>query len=462
MFKKVLAILMVMVLMAGCSSTSEPSSSAGSTSSSTETTASSDTSSNDTSVSDSKDEEKPSTELTLVFADGDAKAKEAIYSIVDSFNSSQSNFFVTIEPGVGGAYDEFLKTKESVGDFPDIVEMRDTGVYYRAGLIEPISAELQSLFKTTTKFGGEVYTAPMAGEGTQGIIYNKTYFQENGLNEAPATWDEFLDLCQQIQELGDMSPIVVGGNDIWHIGFWFNKIYTDNVVMENPDFITELYAGENSWVDEASARATFEDMQDLFQYVDEGWGSTPDAMITTFLVSDMAAMMYSGTWMFTQIEEADPSFEFGWFPVPDKNGHTNLIGGAGKGGWSISSEAAQDPDKLAGFEAFVQYFFDEDVYGEYLSALSFFPTTVISPKMEVSDKLELVIDAVNEADSLNKMWNGEVGDKELPPDFRNFTYKTAIEVLGGTRTIDSALEELDSTWQTSIEYFNPVTGVGIE
>ena len=459
MFKKVLALLLVVVLMAGCSTTTEPTA----TDSSSKTEAKTTESNNETTTTEAAtDENKTPTELTLVFADGDAKAKEAIYGIVDGFNGSQSEFFVTIEPGVGGAYDEFLKTKESVGDFPDIVEMRDTGVYYRAGLIAPISEELQSLFKTTTEFGGEVYTAPMAGEGTQGIIYNKTYFEENGLNTAPATWDEFLEVCQKIQDLGDMSPIVVGGNDIWHMGFWFNKVYTDNFVNANPEFISQLYAGENTWASEAAAAQTLEDMQSLFQYVDEGWGSTPDAMITTFLVSDMAAMMYSGTWMFTQIEEADPDFEFGWFPVPDKNGDLNLIGGAGKGGWAVSTEAAADPDKLAGFEAFVKYFFDKNVYGTYLSALSFFPTTVEAPEMSVSENLQAVIDAVEKADTLTKMWNNEVGTKELPPDFRNFTYKTTIEVLGGQRSIESALEELDKTWQTSIEYFNPVTGVGIE
>lgn len=459
MFKKVLALLMVAVLLAGCGTSKE-------TTTTTETKT--ETAATDTTTTDTKEaaqtetvaEPVVTTEVTLVFADGDAKAKEAIYKIVDGFNGSQDTYNITIEPGVGGAYDEFLKTKESVGEFPDIVEMRDTAVYVRAGMLEPLSDDLKALFRTTTDFYGNVYTAPMAGEGTQGIIYNKKYFAEHGLNTEPKTWDEFLALCQTIKDLGDMSPIVVGGNDIWHMGFWFNKIYTDNVIAGNQVFIADLYAGKATWAGNAAAKQTMEDMKTLFNYVDEGWGSTPDAMVTTFLVSDMAAMLYSGTWMFTQIQEADPNFELGWFPLPDKNGKLNLVGGAGKSGWSLSSEAAKDPNKKAAFDAFVTYFFDTEVYGTFLEALSFLPTTVEMPNMSVSPLLQQVIDAVNKADYISPMWNGRVGYNELPPDFRNYTYKTTVEVLSGVKTVDDALKELDATWATSTQEFNPVTGAG--
>lgn len=84
------------------------------------------------------------------------------------------------------------------------------------------------------------------------------------------------------------------------------------------------------------------------------------------------------------------------------------------------------------------------------------------PGLDVLDVFQEVIDANASADDLAPMWNGRVGENELPPDFRNFTYKTLIEVLQGTRDIDSACEELNKTWQVSSESFNPVTGVGIE
>ena len=70
------------------------------------------------------------TELIFIFADGDEGAKASMNEIVNRFNETYQDITVKIQPGNGGAYSEFLKTKESVGEFPDVMEMRDTPMYY--------------------------------------------------------------------------------------------------------------------------------------------------------------------------------------------------------------------------------------------------------------------------------------------------------------------------------------------
>lgn len=393
------------------------------------------------------------TELTFIFADGDEGAKSSMNEIVNRFNAAYPDITVKIQPGNGGAYSEFLKTKESVGEFPDVMEMRDTAVYYRAGMLEPLSDDIVSLFQTTVEFDGKTYTAPLAGENTMGIIYNKKYFDENGFTE-PSTYDEFIELCQAIKDKGDMAPLVVGGQDIWHIGFLYDKAYSDQVMSQDEDFIKHCYEGTKDFSD-PSIKATFEELQEIFQYAQDGWVSTPDAQITTFLVSDMAAMMYSGTHMFSQIEAADPNFEIGWFPVPSPDGKTRLVGGGGVGGLAISAESAKDPNKKAAAEEFIRFFFAPENYVVYCDTLNFIPTTVAGIDSNAAPILKEVIEAVSNADSLGSMWNGRVGDNELPPDFRNFMYKTVVEVIQGQRTIDSACEELNKTWAVAIENFNP-------
>lgn len=459
--KKVLSILLVLSLtvslFAGCSNDEQGQETANASSGESASTDS-------TNASDETEEaEVEPLEITLVFADGDAAAKESIYEIVDNYNESQKEFFVNIEAGNGGAYDEFLKTKESVGEFPDIVELRNPAQYVRADMIAPLTDEVNDLFTTTTDFYGEFYAAPLSAQIPQGIMYNKDYFEENDINENPQNWDEFIAICEQIQELGDLSPLVVGGNDLWHMGFWFSKIYTDEIITENPSFIANMYEGETTWSETPEARETFEKMEELFQYVDEGWGSTPDAMITTFLVTDMAAMMYSGTWMFSQIEEADPDFNMGWFPVPDEEGRLNMVGGAGTGGWALSKEALEaDPRMQEAFDSFVKFFFSPEQYGIYTGALNLIPATKADPIMETTEIYDVVMDAVRKADLYMPMWNGRVGYDELPPDYRNFTYKVVVEVLQGSRSIDEALTELDKQWKISTQDFNPVTGEGLQ
>ena len=393
------------------------------------------------------------TELTFIFADGDEGAKSSMNEIVNRFNAAYPDITVRIEPGNGGAYSEFLKTKESVGEFPDVMEMRDTAVYYRAGMLEPLSDDIVSLFQTTVEFDGKTYTAPLAGENTMGIIYNKKYFDENGFTE-PSTYEEFIELCQAIKDKGDMAPLVIGGQDIWHIGFLYDKAYSDQVMSQDEDFIKHCYEGPKDFSD-PSIKATFEELQEIFQYAQDGWVSTPDAQITTFLVSDMAAMMYSGTHMFSQIEAADPNFEIGWFPVPSPDGKLRLVGGGGVSGLAISAESAKDPNKKAAAEEFIRFFFSPENYVVYCDTLNFIPTTVAGIDSNAAPILKEVVEAVSNADSLGSMWNGRIGDNELPPDFRNFMYKTVVEVIQGQRTIDSACEELNKTWAVAIENFNP-------
>lgn len=400
------------------------------------------------------------TELTFIFADGDEGLKTAMNSVVDKFNAAYPDITVTIEPGNGGAYSELLKTKDSVGEFPDIMEMRDTALYVRAGKIAELPEDITSLFKTTTKFGDKVYTAPMAGENTQGIIYNKDYFDENGLSE-PTTYDEFIELCQTIKDKGDMSPLVVGGQDIWHMGFLFHKAYNDQVLSQDSDFIKHCYEGTKDFTD-PTIKATFEELKTIMQFAQDGWASTPDAQITTFLANNMSAMMYSGTHMFAQIKAAAPDMQIGWFPVPSPDGKVRLVGGAGISGLAISSEAAADSNKKAAAEEFIKFFFEAKNYKEYCETMSAIPTTVVDPQINADSVFIEVITAVDEADEIAPMWNGLTEDNELPPDFRNFTYKTLIEVLQGTRDIDSACDELNKTWKVGMESFNPLTGLGIE
>lgn len=439
-----LAGVMVLGALTGCGSSGSDEGSAGG------------------SAGDGADEsdKKASIELTYIFADGDEGAKESMNEIVNRFNEANPDITVTIEPGNGGAYSEFLKTKDSVGEFPDVMEMRDTAVYVRAEKLEPLSDDITGLFKSTTDFDGKVYTAPLGGENTNGIIYNKKYFDDNGLKE-PETYDEFLELCETIKEKGDMSPLVVGGQDIWHMGFWFHKAYNDQVLSQDPDFIEHCYDGSKDFSDE-TMKETFKELQDILQYAQDGWSSTPDAQITTFLVNDMAAMMYSGTHMFSQIQAAAPDFEVGWFPIPSPDGKLRLVGGGGVGGLAISAEAAEDPDKKEAAEKFIKFFFEPENYKVYCEKLSAVPVTTEQPDMDVTEVFQEVIDATNTADDLAPMWNGRTGNNELPPDFRNFTYKTLIEVLQGTRDIDSACDELNKTWKVGMENFNPLTGVGIE
>lgn len=446
-----LALTMVVSMLAGCGNDPNPSASSSNPPAS---------SGNPTESGTGGGVVTAPTQMTFIFADGDDAFKTMVNKAVDEFNAANPDITITIEPGDGGSYSEFLKTKENVGEFPDMMEMRDTAQYVRAGKIAPLSDDIKALFKTTVEFDGVTYTAPCSGANTMGIMYNKKYFTDNNL-QIPKTWDEFIDLCQTIKDKGDMAPLVVGGSDVWHIGFLYDVAYTNNVLTSDPDFIEHCYQGTKNFSDPA-IQNMMTDLAKVLSYAQDGWASTPDAQITTFFVNDMAAMMYSGTHMFIQINDAAPDFEYGWFPIPGHDGKINLYGGGTAGGWALSAEAAKDPNKQAAFDAFMKYFFGKDFYKNFCETMSAIPSTAETPELNVSEQFQDVVNALDNADGLHLQWNNEVGNKELPPDFRNFMYKTCIEVAQGTRDVDSASAELQKAWDVALQSFNPTTGLGIE
>lgn len=397
------------------------------------------------------------TELTFVFAEGDKGGKAAMIDMVNRFNEQYENITVNIHSSGSGSYDEILKTLESVGEFPDLLETTNVAAYVRAGVLAELPENIVSLFETVTEFDGKYYTAPQARNNTYGIIYNKEYFDTHDLAE-PSTYEEFIELCEKIKELGDMSPLGVGAQDLWHIGFWFEKAYEDQVLSRDPDFITHCYEGTKSFTDEIF-QAVIEELKEIIGYAQDGWASTPDAQVTTLLLNERTAMVYTGGHVFLDIEEADPDFEVGWFSIPGPDGKLRLVGGAAANGLAISAETIKNPNKKAAAEEFIRFFFEKENYQYYCKALDIIPTTVDAPQIEYSQLVKEVLADLDAADSVGPTWNNETGNKELPGDFRNYTYETLVEVLQGDRDTESACEEIQKAWERSIRSFNPVTGV---
>ena len=397
------------------------------------------------------------TEVNFMFADGDETGKTVWTKLVRRFNENYEDITVNILPGNGVSYNELLKTKDSIGEFPDILETGNVAAYIRAGKLAPLPDDIVSLFVSPLEFDGKVYTAACSSANTCGIIYNKEYFEKNDLHE-PESYHEFIELCQSIQDLGDMSPLVVGGQDVWHMGFWFDKAFSDQVLSRDTDFIKHCYRGEKDFTDE-SFKAVFKELMQIFPYAQEGWSSTPDAQVTSYLVEDRAAMVYSGTHTISALKKANQDFEPGWFSIPSPDGKIRLVGGNVADGLAISAEAAKNPNNKAAAEEFIRFFFEEENYRDYCETINvMIPTTKRAMEFDVSPVLREVREAISNSDSLDVMWNNRIGENELPSDFRDFTYVTLIEVLEGEKDIDSACAEINQLWQFCIDGFNPTAG----
>ncbi|WP_019909128.1 ABC transporter substrate-binding protein [Paenibacillus sp. HW567] len=389
--------------------------------------------------------------FSIGYATGDPAGKQAIADQIKAFMEANPNITIKdISEGTSSSYLDWLKTKDAVGEFPDLVEMRDTEVFLKAGKIAELPADVQSLFDSVPAIDGKVYNAPMGLNAPEGIIYSKKAYEKAGITELPKTYDEFLAAQEKLKASG-VTPIVVGGKDIFHMGFWLNKFLIDDVYSKDPDWNSKRTAKQVSFTDDNVVQA-MTDYKELFtKYVDKGWLSTGDNQTASILISGKAAQLFSGPWMFTQIQEADPGFEFGFYALPDREGKVNVVGLPSPAGWTLSTEADKDADKKEAITAFLKFFFSKDEYGKFLSATNTIPSTKDKPELQVSEQMQTVLDLANDA-SVTKslMINQWYAKNQIPSQFRNWYYKLMQDLVVTNSDVKEYMKKADTEYDSNV------------
>ncbi|HTG70593.1 MAG TPA: ABC transporter substrate-binding protein [Candidatus Udaeobacter sp.] len=397
-------------------------------------------------------EEKKEVSFTIGYATGDPATKKAITDAIKAFTDANSNIkIVDISEGTTSSYLDWLKTKDAVGEFPDLVEMRDTELFANAGKIAELPADLVELFKELPQVNGKLYNAPLTLNAPQGIIYSKKAYADAGITELPKTYDEFLQAQEKLAATG-ITPLVVGGKDIFHMGFWLNKFLIDQVYSKDGDWNSKRTAKTASFTDAGPVQA-MTDFKELFtKYVDKGWLSTADNQTASILVSGKAAQLFSGPWMFTQIKEADPSFDFGFYALPDREGKINVIGLPSPAGWTLSAEAAKDADKAAAMSEFIRFFFSKDQYSKFLKAANGVPSTKEEITYESTEQMQEVLRImadpnVTKSLAINNWW----GENLIPPQFRNWYYKLMQELVLNSGDVAEYMKKADVEYDTQVK-----------
>ncbi|NMO97964.1 ABC transporter substrate-binding protein [Paenibacillus lemnae] len=393
--------------------------------------------------------------FTIGYATGDPAGKKAISESIKAFMEKNPNIKITdVSEGTTSSYLDWLKTMDAVGEFPDLVEMRDTEVFLEADKIVELPEEVRGLFNTLPEVNGKIYNAPMVLTSPQGIIYSKKAYEDAGVTELPKTYDEFLDIQEKLKTSG-ITPIVVGGKDIFHMGFWLNKFLIDQVYAGDPDWNSKRTAKEVSFTDENVVQA-MKDYKELFtKYVDKGWLSTADNQTASILVSGKAAQLFSGPWMFTQIQEADPSFEFGFYALPDRNGNRNVLGLPSPAGWSLSKEASTDSDKVDAINEFIKFFFSKEQYSKFLEVSNGIPSTKEQVSYEATEQMQTVLDimadsSIKKSLAINNWW----GENQIPPQFRNWFYKLMQDLVLKDGDVAEYMKKADTEYDMQVKANN--------
>lgn len=152
------------------------------------------------------------------------------------------------------------------------------------------------------------------------VIYNKQIFEEQGL-EVPRTWDELLQLADQLTEAG-ITPFYGTFKDDWTVGQgWYD--YSVGGSLDVLDFFDAL-AKEGTEVgpdSEVSFQKDFAEPMDRMltlatEYTNDDAPSRGYGDGNLAFSRGEAAMYLQGPWAFSEIAKTAPDLELGTFPLP--------------------------------------------------------------------------------------------------------------------------------------------------
>lgn len=370
------------------------------------------------------EEEPEQIVINLVYAYQNNQWNSCVEEVIRRFEAANPHIDVQYEIRYeDSVYEDMLYKLAARDELGDIVQIKEPYAWAESGLIAPLPDSLASRVNTTCTVNGKTYGVCALG-ATTGVVYNKAVFAQLGLS-LPQTYEEFLDICRTLKENG-ITPLGVGGKDLWHFEYWLNHFLRADVLSVEPDFLAQCSAGERDWSDPLIT-TLLTNLNDLFRlgYVDEGWPSTPDGALAYHVAEGQVAMVFSGPWLASDTLNIDPTLELGWFYVPNSAGEV-VAGDSLDVFWTVTESCAQDEERYEAAVAFLEFFYSEGMYEEIYTAMAGFSTLVDPDRNQnVQEGVLAEIGVAHEA--ADQRIRGYVGDENTPPSFE----KKLLTLLSG-------------------------------
>ncbi|MFV8784698.1 extracellular solute-binding protein [Aerococcus urinaeequi] len=337
-----------------------------------------------------------------------------------------------------------LKTRMLSGDVPDVINLYPQNIDFQewanAGFFYDMTGQdyldnLKNQYADKYAINGKVYNVPLTAN-VSGIYYNKTKFEALGL-KAPETWDEFVQLVDDIKAAGE-TPFAIAGTEGWTLNGYhqLSLITTTGSADAANEYLR--YSQPNSIsADDDILKA---DAAKLDLLTDEGnqqanWkGASYNDAIVAFTSED-ALMTTNGSWALAAMRQQEPTFEISTFAFPGEEPGQSATVGAGDFALSIAAET----ENLEAAETFVAYMTTPEPMQKYYD-VDGSPVAVIGVEEDSDSPLK----ALNELAFTDKhyVWMAQHWTSE-----DDFFTATANYLM--TQDIEALADELNA-------FFNPM------
>lgn len=222
--------------------------------------------------------------------------------------------------------------------------------------------------KNTSTYNGKVYSVPSGTAPFTGVFYSKALFQKYNLS-VPTVWNELLSVCQTLQGHG-VTPFTLGQKDTWPANLPTQALQAA-LYPDLQAFDEGIWKGTLKYTDPTFVKL-LQRVQQLWKYTEQGFGGISYATAPARFVAGKAAMMADGVWTAPALQQVDPNFQFGYFPLPggDTASDNNFLAGKYDISWAIASSTKNKDAALK----WLAFYSEPTNYSEFINADGLVPT----------------------------------------------------------------------------------------
>lgn len=296
---------------------------------------------------------------------------------------------------------------------------------------------------SVVEMGGRVYAVPVENSAAALVWYNRTIFEEHGL-EPPETWDDLLEIVDTLNEAG-VAPFALANAASWPGSMYYMYI-ADR--LGGPDtFAAAANREGGSFEDPTFVRAgeLLQELVDREAFASGVNGLDWDAGDSRqLLYAGEAAMELMGNWNISIFREENEEFfdeHIGFFPFPEieegEGDPSNIVGTIGDNFYAISS-TCEHPDEA--FEV-VQHLIDDEAVELRASIGRIPPVEGFEPE---DPAVAEVFEVLEQAESV-QLWY----DQYLPPELAEVHLETTQALFAEQMTPEEAAARME---QAAAEY----------
>lgn len=274
----------------------------------------------------------------------------AFEEIQKKFNESHDNIHLTINSPNEAM--TILKTRFIKEDYPDIIAIggdvnysnfldadlfMDVSDFEGVKNIKQSYLDMEKELEFTPHEG--IYGLPYAANAA-GILYNEDMFVEHGW-KIPETWDEFIALCDTIEEEG-IVPIYLGFKDTWTCLAPWNALA---VGLTDSDVYNQVNKGNTTF--EKEYKEVAEKMKMLLNYAEPNpYAYSYNDACTAFARGE-AAMYTIGSYAVPQIKSVNPDMNINSFTFPaNESKKDNVLNSGIDLNFSVMKESSEKKEAI--------------------------------------------------------------------------------------------------------------------